>query len=792
MPARPPALGMNRLPRAEGCRYTLRVVCKRWAAAPMIRAAVSIALLLAFQRCVLALGAAGAETPVAAPAPAGETQRSLLPNTLKLPDLSDIKLPMPRSVRAANALLGVARQRLALVVGNGKVDPQFVLAAAPRDTQAVAAALRAGGFVVMVREDLNAADLRANLKEFQQRLQPGGVGFLYYTGLGAQVDGQNMVLPRGTRLDGDLKSSAVPLQELVDAVQGTAESPRYLVVDAAHAHPALAMPGLAEQKMPPGTMALFAAAPGAVAPTAEAPPALPNPVPADPRRIAASPFGRELVRSLVTPRISGPELLRVTRAATVGASQGAQTPWIGGDSNDKDELAEPNLLDALFPQSPEDLAREGLKQLTRLATARSAGEQPVGEVLQQPAPSAPSVSAAPTTPTTPALETKDESPPTSRGVTETRQSLPNAPLAAPAAAAAAAAAAAGALADVAVAAATSAATLAAGAKIAEATATASAAASVANTALGVAGSVASVLASSSGNSGNPPASRSPASTPAAAGAPTPASTAAQLAGAPPPSALPAASPLTAIPPARAAVPPNFGPMDVAQFANPLAKAPSRPADERTQPQQGGGERPAYAPRVNPYGYAEGDTFTYRIWDTWKNRIIGSTVQAIEQVLDDGEMLANGNQTQMDAQGRIKSTRNPDGGHSEFEPYQDLWWSNPKRGESRDVKFNEHYQRADRSHGQTEWKGSLSVGRPRKIQLPAGEFDVLPIEGSGWYYQQAASGDPLVSGQWSRTVWYSPKLGHPVAIDVEDANALGKLLRRERIELLHAQTSRAAP
>ena len=129
--------------------------------------------------------------------------------------------------------------------------------------------------------------------------------------------------------------------------------------------------------------------------------------------------------------------------------------------------------------------------------------------------------------------------------------------------------------------------------------------------------------------------------------------------------------------------------------------------------------------------------------------------------------------------------------STFEPSQDLWWSNPKRGERRDVLFKETFQRADATKGQTEWKGSTSVGRPRRIDTPAGPYEALPIESSGWYYE-TLDGGAKSSGQWSRTVWYSPKLGHPVAIDIEDADRVGKLLRRERVELMHAQTARGAP
>ncbi|MDP1649414.1 MAG: hypothetical protein Q8M01_14610, partial [Rubrivivax sp.] len=227
-------------------------------------------------------------------------------------------------------------------------------------------------------------------------------------------------------------------------------------------------------------------------------------------------------------------------------------------------------------------------------------------------------------------------------------------------------------------------------------------------------------------------------------------------------------------------------------AGPQGRRPGTTApDGRTVRHAEGGERPVYLPRSNNYGYAEGDTYTYRVIDTWKDEVTGTYTTAIDEVLGDGQLLANGHALQMDAQGRVKSQRHADGGSSEFAPSQDLWWSNPKRGESRDLSFKETFQRADRVRGETEWTGSSSVGRARRIDTPAGEFEVLPIRSSGWYHERLANGTRS-SGQWSRTVYYSLQLGHPVAIDIEDADRLGKLLRRGRVELMHAQTARGAP
>ncbi|CAD5370091.1 exported hypothetical protein [Rubrivivax sp. A210] len=358
----------------------------------------------------------------AVPASAQEGSAPVVPAPeLKLPEAKDMKLQVPRAVRAIDAALGQGRQRLALVVGIARNGPRLAVDSAPRDVRALAAALRAGGFVVMLREDATAGELREALREFRERLQPGGLGFAYFTGLGAQVNGRNLLLARDTVLEGPglearLAAQTVPLQELVDALIGTADSPRLLVVDAAYRHPALAalsQPGLAEQRLPPGMMALFGLGLGALQDVPAAAP-LPEPAPADPREIAASRFARVLAGTLIKPRITGAEALREARRVIFDATLGLAAPWVGGDTDNREEFAELKLLDAMLPTTPEEYAREGLKQALRAATRPSrVGEQAVGEVLQQMPP--------------PASGSRSEAPPTSDAPRSTVPEAPNVP-----------------------------------------------------------------------------------------------------------------------------------------------------------------------------------------------------------------------------------------------------------------------------------------------------------------------------------------------------------------------------
>jgi hypothetical protein len=682
--------------------------------------ALSVLLSVFLSASVASALAQDAQGP--APAAPGADSPLRVPR-LTLPNGTEVKLPLPRAVRAAETLLGMSRQRLALVVGIGRYGNEPALPSAQRDAQAVASALRGAGFVVMAREDLGTDALRADLAEFRQRLQPGGIGFVYVGSLGTRLEGRNLLLTRASRLDADAPRALdglLPLQEVIDAVQGPVENPRYLVVDAAYAHPGLAQRApapFAEPKIPPGVMALFSATPGSTleVPAVDAPP----PAVADAQAVAVSRFAKAVVATLNVRRLSGAATLRAVRSRVLDQSQGRQAPWISGDSDDRDDLTLPDLVEAALPRSPEELAREAARQIGRRGEPTAAGAAPA----PAPVPAAPPGNAAQ---------------PDTGGPTKAFQ---------------AAATTAGTFGNVATAAAGTAATM----KTTQAVVAAEAAGAAAGGALQVAGSVAQAAVSALTPAAPRPATRIDA------GGDRPVS---DFLPPPPPAAPPAPAPVP-LPPAneRAAVPADFNGRDLP--ATPLPRAPKR----------------------NAYGYAQGDSFTYRTLDVWKDRVTGSYTQRIDNVFDDGVLNVNQAEQRLDAQGRTIRRRNPDGTWSSFDPVQEFWWSNPKRGESRDVRFDETIERGGGRSSLVEWKGSMEVGRLRRIQLPAGEFEVLPIEGSGWLYERGAGSGPMPSRRWWRTVWYSPQLGHPVAIDIEETDALNKLLRRERIELTHAETSR---
>lgn len=727
-----------------------------------LRTLQALAASIALRACV-ALAAAAPGAAAAAPFAPGSAAATPQAESAAPPSLDGIRLETPRPIRAATAMLGMGRQRLALVVGLGKIGARTALDSAARDVRAVAGALAAGGYLVMRREDVAAAELRAALAEFRARLQPEGLGFVYVTGLGAQLGGGNLLLARDARLEDDadaaratmaLAQGTVPIAEVIDALQGTADSPRLLAIDAAYAHPALArlqQPGLAEPRLPPGMMALFSQPLGAVQRLPAVAP-LPDPPPTNPRELAASHFARALLTALAQPRTSGPAALRATQRSLAETAPAQAPPWLGGSSDEREEFAELTILDALLPRSAEEATQTALEQLAKRALVNQAsgdGAKPVAEVLQQ------------------ARAPEDATQGTQRRLpqpSDTARALGHAP-SAPSLAAAATGTAAG----VAEAAAARAATGVAAGAAAGGSAAAGAAAD-AGSALSKAAKA--MLATERKSDGAAAADAVPTAVGQATIAAAPPSAALAAAGA----AIAAAAPVT--PPVAAAPPQTSMPPD------PTAAAP----DGRTVRAGERGERPLYTPRTNAFGYAEGDTFAYRVVDTWKGEVSGGFTHAVEEVLEDGRMLGNGGQLALDAEGRLRHVERSDGSRSDFEPHEDSWWAAPRRGEQRDVQYIETFRRADGVRGSTEWSGSASVGRARRIETPAGAFDALPIESDGWWTERIGNG-LRTQGKWSRTVWYAPSLGHPVAIELQLNDPRGRLLHRERAELTHAQTSR---
>jgi TAT (twin-arginine translocation) pathway signal sequence len=89
-----------------------------------------------------------------------------------------------------------AAPRLAYVVGNRDYKHLPVLGNPERDAALVSEALEHKGFKVVKQLNVDRAELIRTVEEFESTLSiVGGVGFFYYAGRAAYIDGQDILIP---------------------------------------------------------------------------------------------------------------------------------------------------------------------------------------------------------------------------------------------------------------------------------------------------------------------------------------------------------------------------------------------------------------------------------------------------------------------------------------------------------------------------------------------------------------------------------------------------------------------
>jgi len=129
--------------------------------------------------------------------------------------------------------------RLALVIGNSNYTDLPKLKNPANDAHAVVDALRAVGFDVMLVTDASETNIRRAVRKFSDQSDQADVALVYYAGHGAQVNGENYLLPVDMEIpqtEADIELSSLKLDDLVNSIR----SPTKIVfLDACRDNPAL-------------------------------------------------------------------------------------------------------------------------------------------------------------------------------------------------------------------------------------------------------------------------------------------------------------------------------------------------------------------------------------------------------------------------------------------------------------------------------------------------------------------------------------------------------------------------
>src|ERR1700716_1599722 len=173
-----------------------------------------------------------------------------------------------------------AEKRIALVVGNAGYQAGALNTPA-NDAGLIAQTLQAAGFDVVGARDLDQDSLRRAFRDFLDKATGSGpdtVAFVYVSGYGVQLEGENYFVPIDAKIarDADVTAEALRVSDYTRPLAALKLKSGVVVLDIARANPfAKSGPplagGLAMVEPEPGLLIAFNAAPGTVAPEGQGP-----------------------------------------------------------------------------------------------------------------------------------------------------------------------------------------------------------------------------------------------------------------------------------------------------------------------------------------------------------------------------------------------------------------------------------------------------------------------------------------------------------------------------------------
>ncbi|MEL6264663.1 MAG: caspase family protein, partial [Pseudomonadota bacterium] len=243
-----------------------------------------------------------------------------------------------------------ARERVALVIGNGAYSHASALKNPVGDATAMAGALERLGFEVVLGTDLDMGQTTGLLHRFARQVREAEVVLFFYAGHGIQVDGENYVLPVDARMTEllDLEFEALAVERVLDQMRraspdrdGRSQAAKIVLLDACRDNPfheSLARSveatrsgahvgrGLAEirPRGSGGYLIGFATDPGDVAYDGAG---------------AHSPYTAALLAHLETPGLEIRQVMQRVGRAVHGTTGARQQPWTVTSLNDPLYLA---------------------------------------------------------------------------------------------------------------------------------------------------------------------------------------------------------------------------------------------------------------------------------------------------------------------------------------------------------------------------------------------------------------------------------------------------------------------
>ncbi|MBS0531570.1 MAG: caspase family protein [Proteobacteria bacterium] len=231
-------------------------------------------------------------------------------------------VPTAPSVAADNSAAQVA-----LVIGNAKYpDNEAPLKEPINDARDVADELKHDGFDVETGQNLTGEGMRLALNRLYNRIKPGSVALIFFSGFGIQSGRQSYIIPVDAQIwtEADVRRDGFGLDTILGEINNRGAGVKIALLDASRRNPferrfRSFSAGLAPVIAPSGTLVMYSAALSSVV---------------SDTGTDHSVFVGELLKEIRVPGLTAEETLNRTRVGVTRASRSEQVPWMSSSLAD--------------------------------------------------------------------------------------------------------------------------------------------------------------------------------------------------------------------------------------------------------------------------------------------------------------------------------------------------------------------------------------------------------------------------------------------------------------------------
>src|SRR6202161_4284088 len=237
--------------------------------------------------------------------------------------------------------------RFALVIGNSKYpDADAPLKEPINDARDVADELKRDGFNVDIGENLTGDGMRRAFDRLYNKVKPGSVVLLFFSGFGVQAARQSYMIPVDAQIwtEPDVRRDGFSLESVLGEINNRGAGVKIALIDASRRNPferrfRSFSAGLAPVIAPNGTLVMYSAALSSVISDNGSDHSL---------------FVQELLKEIRVPDLMAEETLNRTRLDVTRASRSEQVPWISSSLAEDFSFipgAHPSTAVAALPQA---------------------------------------------------------------------------------------------------------------------------------------------------------------------------------------------------------------------------------------------------------------------------------------------------------------------------------------------------------------------------------------------------------------------------------------------------------